>query len=294
MVAQFGKGWVGSHGKARPFREGPEPGTGAVGGWLVLAPFVHPVWDQYLFQLIHLREIDGMKPAVITLPDATHELYVWAIDPSKPVGSDAKEDAQLALLQPLNQLVQFIAPSDEAAKRRCLDAVLAVIAGRLSCDDDFRTAFETFIRRPFELTAADVAEAAMGRIMQEVKGAAQDEPAVELDPTYDPRHSTLTDGSPVTKDHREIEPSGMQKGYVVLSEAERAKGFVRAVRTAYRHTKCGHVTTMGLSIAETYARQPDYYSGTFCFHCRDHLPVGADGEFVWLNNDGTETEKVGT
>lgn len=103
--------------------------------------------------------------------------------------------------------------------------------------------------------------------------------------------TTLTDGSPVTPDHREIDPAtGMQKGYVVLSAEERAKGFVRPVRRSYVHEKCGAVTTMGLALAETYARQPSFYSGTFCAHCRQHFPVGDDGEFVW---DGTN-EKVGT
>lgn len=103
--------------------------------------------------------------------------------------------------------------------------------------------------------------------------------------------TTLLDGSPVTPDHREIDPStGMQKDYMVLSEEERAKGFVRPVRRAYKHLKCGAVTTMGQALSETYARQPDFYTGTFCATCRKHFPVGADGEFTW---DGT-TEKVGT
>lgn len=48
--------------------------------------------------------------------------------------------------------------------------------------------------------------------------------------------TTLTDGSPVTPDHRELKPNGQQKGYVVLSEEERAKGFVRPVRRTYIHT----------------------------------------------------------
>lgn len=48
--------------------------------------------------------------------------------------------------------------------------------------------------------------------------------------------TTLTDGSPVTPDHREIDPkTGRQKGYVVLSEAERAKGFILPVRKTYIH-----------------------------------------------------------
>ena len=107
----------------------------------------------------------------------------------------------------------------------------------------------------------------------------------------DEPQTTLADGSPVTADHRKIDPAtGMQKDYVVLSDEERAKGFVRPVRDSYRHLTCGTVTRMGRAIAETYARDPEFYSGTFCVGCKTHYPVGPDGEFVW---DGTE-EKVGT
>ena len=91
--------------------------------------------------------------------------------------------------------------------------------------------------------------------------------------------TTLTDGSPVTPDHTDIDPlTGQQKGYVVLSAEERAKGFVRPVRQSYVHEKCGAVTTMGLALAETYARQPSFYTGTFCARCRAHFPLA---EFLW-------------
>ena len=53
------------------------------------------------------------------------------------------------------------------------------------------------------------------------------------------------------------------------------------------HSGCGHVTTMALALAETYARDPKFYGGTFCAHCRVHLPLE---EFVW---EGTD-EQVGT
>lgn len=165
----------------------------------------------------------------------------------------------------------------------------------------------------------------------------------------DESKTTLTDGSPVTEDHREIDPkTGMQKGYVVLSAEERAKGFVQPVRRSYRHVGiagpanplrdltedekaryaaygyvkyedydtgskgisddsvvgrfwtqqdldrvgkgCGRVTTMGQALAETYARNPKFYGGTFCAICHRHFPVGAQGEFVW---EGTD-ERVGT
>jgi len=108
-------------------------------------------------------------------------------------------------------------------------------------------------------------------------------------PPVDRSRQTLVDGAPVTPDHRELKPNGQQKDYVVLSAAERARGFVRPVRRTYVHQKCGVATTMGQSIAETYARDPHFYSGTFCVGCGSHFPVGADGEFVW--DDGS---KVGT
>ncbi len=103
--------------------------------------------------------------------------------------------------------------------------------------------------------------------------------------------TTLSDGTQIYPAHKEINPAtGMQKGYVVLAEEERAKGFVRPVRSVYTHLKCNGTTHMGQALAETYARSPFFYSGTFCAHCRAHFPVGEDGEFVWT---GT-TEKVGT
>lgn len=79
-----------------------------------------------------------------------------------------------------------------------------------------------------------------------------------------------------------IEPSGMQKKYLVLSAEERSKGFVRPLRRSYTHQKCGTSTRMGLELCETYARQPSFYSGTYCTKCRTHLPVG---EFLW-DEDG--------
>lgn len=102
---------------------------------------------------------------------------------------------------------------------------------------------------------------------------------------------TLTDGSPVCEvsgGHRNFNPAtGMQKGYVVLSEEERAKGFVRPVRQKYRHERCNCVTTMSLAIAETFARDPDFYNGTFCSFCKSHFELD---EFCW---DGTD-EVVGS
>ncbi len=68
-------------------------------------------------------------------------------------------------------------------------------------------------------------------------------------------------------------PDGQQNKYCVLSDEERAKGFVRPVHREYTHLKCGTVTTMGLALCETYARDPSFYGGTFCCHCGKHFPL---------------------
>ena len=92
----------------------------------------------------------------------------------------------------------------------------------------------------------------------------------------------LTDGSEVTPDHKDLKENGQQKGYVVLCPEERAKGYVRPLRYSYVHKECGSVTTMAHSIAETYARDPKFYNGTYCGLCASHFPLD---QFVW---DGTD------
>lgn len=76
-------------------------------------------------------------------------------------------------------------------------------------------------------------------------------------------------------------PGQQNEVYLVLSDEELSKGFVRPVRTSYVHTKCLAVTTMNVVIAETYARQPKFYGATFCTKCRDHFPVA---EFTWTRD----------
>lgn len=157
--------------------------------------------------------------------------------------------------------------------------------------------------------------------------------------------STTSDGKPPRPGHEhDVAPAptdpetGMHGAYWVLSEEDRANGFVRPVRNTYVHvgvrpthptreltaeeqerhagrdyvayeeypedhalsgrfwtraqleSGCGRTTTMGRALAETYAREPEYYGATMCVNCKGHFPVGAHGEFVWENTD----ERVGT
>ena len=77
----------------------------------------------------------------------------------------------------------------------------------------------------------------------------------------------------------------------MLSDEERAKGFVRPVRRSYVHLACGTLTTMGQELAETYARDPKFYDGTFCCHCSKHFPLvdSSGSAFLWEDGEGVGT-----
>ena len=125
-------------------------------------------------------------------------------------------------------------------------------------------------------------------VVERLVESAKEAIAAAEPPEVDRSKRCMLSGNPETPDHREINPqTGMQKDYVVLCADERAKGFVRPVRRTYRHKVCNSTTTMDLALAETYARDPGFYSGTFCASCREHRPLD---EFVW---EGTD-ERVGS
>jgi hypothetical protein len=76
-------------------------------------------------------------------------------------------------------------------------------------------------------------------------------------------------------------PGQQNRAYIVLPEAERLKGYVRPMRREYVHDKCRTRTIMPLACAETYARNPSYYSSTWCCACCAHLPVS---QFAWVDD----------
>ena len=95
-------------------------------------------------------------------------------------------------------------------------------------------------------------------------------------------------GGDLPDDYRDRDPAtNGQKAYVVLTPEERAKGFVRPVRLAYTHSRCGKTTGMSRDIAETLAADPKFYNAGYCATCRDFFPLT---EFVW---EGTR-EVVGS
>lgn len=104
--------------------------------------------------------------------------------------------------------------------------------------------------------------------------------------TDDPSDPRLTHGP-------DAEPTPQAEVYLVLSRDELDKGFVRPLRRSYIHVgvdgteqnltgnACGVETRMGLTLCETYARDPKFYGATYCVGCSMHLPVA---EFIWAED----------
>ena len=83
-----------------------------------------------------------------------------------------------------------------------------------------------------------------------------------------------------------IQSNGQQEKYVVLSDEERAKGFIRPVRYRYTHVKCSGSTVMASAIAETYARNPSFYGGTYCATCKTHFSLRENDGYNFIWDDG--------
>jgi hypothetical protein len=156
----------------------------------------------------------------------------------------------------------------------CLEHLGRVLP--ITCSKDYAMA------RCYDDRAVQV-EKNTGRLIEEPEEPEEPASPQAAEPTARAARCT-TSGKPIDEHTREIDPvTGMQKDYIVLCADERAKGFVRPYRNAYTHLTCGTVTTMGRALSETYARDPAFYSGTFCATCRTHFPLT---EFVWTA-DGT-------
>ena len=114
QAGQGGRGWrltLPSPGsRALPDHEG------TVGGFLVAAPGAHPFWDHYLFMVVHLRPIPGVKPAHKRFEAATHEFMIMALDPGQPLPTL------------IDVIEQFAAADDATADQRAWRDAIASTA----------------------------------------------------------------------------------------------------------------------------------------------------------------------
>jgi hypothetical protein len=103
-----------------------------VASWLLHCPGQSPAWHHYLLATVHLRPIPGTPPPSITVPGATHEVMLAALDSAAhPV---PERPDRWVMLRPMNAVEQVHLPSDGAAAELLEQAAKAVLAGVLPAE----------------------------------------------------------------------------------------------------------------------------------------------------------------
>jgi hypothetical protein len=113
---------------------------GYVASWVIQAPWAHPCWFNYWLHVVHLRPIDrgdGPIETIFYLDGATHEIWLYALNPDVPLAeivSEAKPHE--ALLDPKNFASQLKLDSDEAAVDLARETACDILFARLNPDTD--------------------------------------------------------------------------------------------------------------------------------------------------------------
>jgi hypothetical protein len=113
-----------------------------VAAWILFCPWAHPAWHNYAVLVIHLRPVEGLGKPKINLPGATHEVWVYALDPDKD--PDPRNPMKTVLTPP-----NFIGQWTSQARRNPVDLdrdatekverhLDEILAGELSPDTDYR------------------------------------------------------------------------------------------------------------------------------------------------------------
>lgn len=106
-----------------------------VADWLIEAPYAHPAWHSYNLICTHLRDVGLVTK--LYLEGATHEMWLYAMNPEVSRQEIITGEKIGGWLTPLNFAAQLICPSDEAAVRLMEIAALDVCAGTLCPDIDY-------------------------------------------------------------------------------------------------------------------------------------------------------------
>lgn len=109
--------------------------AGTVAMWLLDCPGQSPAWSHYSLSVVHLRPIPGADPAEVTVPGATHQFALVALNPDYT--HDPLDPYTWARLTPHNLEEQVEVPDDEGAWRLALGCVHEVVNGRLWAEPPF-------------------------------------------------------------------------------------------------------------------------------------------------------------
>lgn len=158
MKADQGETLTGTFGTAVEllFPNGSDwPAT--LASWFLHCPGQSPAWSHFLLAIIHLREIDGAPPAHISVPHATHEVMLVALDPARL--PNPEETETWSFLRPANVTEQIELPNDDEAVVLLRQCAQAVVDGVLPAEPLLSGAVE-----PWRTTLIQTAAHARGEV----------------------------------------------------------------------------------------------------------------------------------
>lgn len=138
LTGEGTKAWLTNSAEGRRIKKLRDDEDACIMHWIIEAPWAHPAWHSYSLVVIHLRPMLGNEVKLF-LPMATHELWLFALDPEKDrnplINTGITDNHWLA---PINFAAQFTEISDELAKERVQAVVQRIVDRKLSPDTDFR------------------------------------------------------------------------------------------------------------------------------------------------------------
>lgn len=115
-----------------PMEERPNKDTVAsFERWILHLPGQSAAWSDYALMSCSLADFPGVPPAKKRFPEATHEIHLFAIDPTYPqVDLDA---GGVALLEPVNYVVQ-VATTNERFRELIEQLAVKFVNGEIPAE----------------------------------------------------------------------------------------------------------------------------------------------------------------
>lgn len=137
-----GRAWTCNYAAYRDSRGVSPEDDASIGFWIVEAAWAHPVWHSYALILVHLRPLPDNRKTILYRPDATHELWIYALNPDKPRAPAVLGEQLAHFLTPMNFAAQIAEASDTSARTRIEGAIDLIVAGELNPDTDAQRQWE--------------------------------------------------------------------------------------------------------------------------------------------------------
>lgn len=102
-----------------------------------------------MLSVVHLRQLEGLPPAELQYPEAAYELTSLALHPHPDYLPDP-DNWRPRWLQPIDVCEQFHGVSDAQAAEILEGFVNMIVAGQLSPDSDYRSAWKQLLWETIE------------------------------------------------------------------------------------------------------------------------------------------------